>query len=349
MGFGIKRINIAKEIPSIELLRGVASAMVCFFHLTNGNVHFLPENNMMRQVGKYGWTGVEVFFVISGFVIPYAMYVKNYTTNGLFTFLKKRIIRIEPPYLISIVLVLLLNFVSTLSPYYRGAPFTIDWANLAGHVAYLNVFTGENWLNPVYWSLGIEFQYYLLIALAYSFLAGKQFIGRLLFFAVFTGLSFLPLPEGRFFFTYAGYFLAGILLFQWVCGIIANREFFILGGFTGLLLWYQHGLGLMLLVMATLFVIIYINQVPKIFRSLGLISYSLYLIHVPIGGRITNLVETRISNIFIRECVIVIAFLVCVGVSILFYKYIEQYFKRLSGSIRYQSGAAPVSPVVAER
>ncbi|WP_394353203.1 acyltransferase family protein [Paraflavitalea devenefica] len=91
MGFGIKKIDLTKEILSIELLRGIASAMVCFFHLSAGNKHFLPEDNTMRKIGSYGWTGVEVFFVI-----PYAMFVKNYTPNNLGTFLKKRVIRIEP-------------------------------------------------------------------------------------------------------------------------------------------------------------------------------------------------------------------------------------------------------------
>src|ERR1700712_4724969 len=87
------------ELKSIEFLRGIASAMVCFFHLSCGNPEFLSDNNLLKRIGSIGWSGVEIFFVISGFVIPYAMYKKQYNINNFFSFLRKRIIRIEPPYL----------------------------------------------------------------------------------------------------------------------------------------------------------------------------------------------------------------------------------------------------------
>ncbi|MDF2187071.1 acyltransferase [Paraflavitalea sp. CAU 1676] len=347
MNLGLKKLNAQKEIASIDLLRGIASCMVCFFHLAKGNEQFLPEGNTMRQIGSIGWTGVQVFFVISGFVIPYAMYIKQYTAASMGTFLKKRIIRIEPPYLISIVLVVCLNFVSTLSPYYRGAPFSIDWGNLLGHVAYLNIFTGDTWLNPVYWTLAIEFQYYLLIAFAYSLIVHERPLVRYLFFIAFVSLSFFPWPSGRFLFTYAPFFLSGILFFQFICGIIKAREFFVLFGATCILLGYQQTPWFSFLVLVTVAAINYVDRVPKVFRFLGLISYSLYLIHVPIGGRIINLCEARIQNVHIREAIVIISFLVCIGASYLFYRVVEVYFKKLSSSFGYRR-KNNVAPVVTE-
>jgi peptidoglycan/LPS O-acetylase OafA/YrhL len=296
----------------------------------------------------WGWAGVEIFFVISGFVIPYAMFQKKYTLKNFPVFLKKRIIRIEPPYLISIVLVLLLNFVSTLSPYFRGAPFSVDWYNLACHVAYLNIFTDQLWLNPVYWSLAIELQYYLLIALAFTLVISEKIYLRIVFFAVFGALTFLPLPENKFIFIYAGFFLAGNLLFQIACGIITKMEFWGLLLITIVLLWYRHGMGMTVIALSTLAIIAFIDKIPRFFRFLGHISYSLYLLHVPIGGRIINISERFVQNQMMREIFVGIIFVVCILVSAMFYKYIEKIFKRLSSNIKYKDKKkVAIDPVIA--
>ena len=339
MPLTFKKIQPGKNIHSIELLRGIASVMVCFFHLSNGNPRFLPPGNTLRQSGSVGWAGVEIFFVISGFIIPYAMFSKNYAVSDILVFLKKRIIRIEPPYLISIVLVIALNFLSTLSPFYRGAPFAVNWANAAGHIAYLNAFTGAPWLNDVYWSLAIEFQYYLVIALTFGLLTSEKGVLRLLFFVIFAASSFLKLPANAFIFSFAGYFLAGILLFQFVCGIISIREFGLLMTVVLALLFYKYGPFMTVLVVFTSLIIAYVNEIPSFLRWLGMISYSLYLIHIPIGGRIINIAETKIHSVFLRECVVFVAFFICLVAAALFYTYIEKTFKRLSSTISYNKVA----------
>jgi hypothetical protein len=48
MGFKIKKIRAEGKIASIELLRGIASAMVCFFHLSWGNESFLPSTSLVK-------------------------------------------------------------------------------------------------------------------------------------------------------------------------------------------------------------------------------------------------------------------------------------------------------------
>lgn len=335
MGFSIKKNRVSDEIVSIEFLRGIAAAMVCYFHLSNGNERFLPDTSFIKRSGSWGWVGVEIFFVISGFVIPYAMYRKNYTINNFGTFLKKRIIRIEPPYLISILVVLMLGFISTLSPFYRGAPFSIDWPNVVKHLAYLNVFTGESWLNPVYWSLAIEFQYYLLIALLFPLLVSNRFSLRLLFFAGFLALAFIPVPPNRFITNYTPYFLAGIVLFQWLYGIIDKKEFIGLLAIACGAILYINGPWMVLLIILTVLIIAYVNQVPAIFKRLGLISYSLYLFHSPFGGRIINISESLVSNTLVREAIVIVAFAFCIIISAFFYKYVEAIFKKFSASISY--------------
>lgn len=117
----------------------------------------------MRLTGLYGWLGVPVFFVISGFVIPYAMYNAGYSLSHFGRFLAKRLIRLDPPYLASILLILLVGILPTFVPGFAGQRPSFPTAQVLAHLGYLNTFLGYQWLNPVYWSLAIEFQYYLLI------------------------------------------------------------------------------------------------------------------------------------------------------------------------------------------
>ena len=232
-------------------------------------------------------------------------------------------------------MVIALNFASSLSPSFRGAPFHFDWPNILGHIAYLNIFTGNPWLNDVYWSLAIEFQYYIFIALTFSFIMSDKIYLRVLFIVFFTALSFVPVPYGRFLFSYPGYFIAGILLFQFVCNRIGRTEFFILMGLTLGLLLYQNGTFLTLLVVATLLVIFFVKQVPAFFKWLGLISYSLYLTHVPIGGRVINFMETRTGSLGAREWTVFAALAISIIAATVFYKLFEQKFKSLSAAIKY--------------
>ncbi len=327
--------NGSAEIFSIVLLRGIASLMVCLFHMASGDAHYLPENNWLRQVCNFGWTGVEVFFVISGFVIPYSMFVKHYTMGNFWVFLKKRIIRIEPPYLVSVAIVILLNYVSTLSPYYHGAPFNPDWSNVASHVAYFNVFTGKKWLNDVYWSLAIEFQYYLLIALTFKLIVSENRYCRIGFFAAFGASSVLLATYGMFIFAYASFFMLGILLFQYTCNIISQRECLLLGlAIIGLSL-YRHGIMLTGISLATLLIMLYVKRCPNWLRFFGAISYSLYLIHIPIGGRVINLSENFIHSVSFRMVVVFVAIAVSILCAVFYYRFIEKPFKSRAASIKY--------------
>ena len=57
------------KLNSIHALRGLASFWVCWFHLTRG-VSTFPTWQPLRATGTNGWLGVEMFFVISGVIIP---------------------------------------------------------------------------------------------------------------------------------------------------------------------------------------------------------------------------------------------------------------------------------------
>jgi peptidoglycan/LPS O-acetylase OafA/YrhL len=81
------------RVEIVDPLRGLAALAVAWFHFTNGSGFVKTE--WLRASGRYGWLGVEVFFVISGFVIPYSMYCGGYRPRQHFgRFLAKRIARL---------------------------------------------------------------------------------------------------------------------------------------------------------------------------------------------------------------------------------------------------------------
>ena len=70
----------------------------CASSISPTATHFRAAS-YLAPIGAYGWLGVDVFFVISGFIVPYAMLRAGYTLSAWPTFILKRLIRVEPPYL----------------------------------------------------------------------------------------------------------------------------------------------------------------------------------------------------------------------------------------------------------
>ena len=95
-----------KRIETVDMLRGFAALAVCWFHLTDTNA--IAGSGVLEKSGRYGWLGVEIFFVISGFIIPYALHRSSYTLRHFGRFLLKRITRLDPPYIVSIVIAIIL-------------------------------------------------------------------------------------------------------------------------------------------------------------------------------------------------------------------------------------------------
>lgn len=325
-----------KNINSIDSLRGIASLMVAFFHFSAGNQIYLSETNIVREIGRFGWVGVEIFFIISGFVIPYAMMRSSYKVNDFFRFLAKRILRIDPPYILSMIMVLVLAYLSTLYPYYRGQAFELDFTQIVLHFAYLNTFFDSNWLNPVYWSLAIEFQYYLLIAISFPLIVHKRLVVRYLSLIIFISLSFV-FPETKYIFHYSLLFVFGFTLFLFQVKKIGRNEFLINSILILLgIYFYLDTIIFVASFFSFLFIIFAQNYESKVLKFLGKISYSLYLVHIPIGGRIINLAEQFIVNEIYRTLIIIIALAVSIFAAWVFYVVIENWSKKLSKKIGYK-------------
>lgn len=323
----------SSRLNNIHALRGIASLWVCWFHLTRGSKAY-PTWEPLRATGINGWLGVEMFFVISGFIIPYVLYRSRYKLCQFKTFALKRLVRLEPPYLVSIGLILVLNFASTLSPLYRGLPFTIDSTQLAWHLGYLIPFTSYKWINDVYWTLAIEFQYYLLLGLLFPLLLKRKSVDMAVALSL-AGAAFVIGTDKvvlHWFFLFA----LGFVAFKYYAGLSGKFTTAILSvaAFAGC--WYTLGsyaayAGLF----ASVFILFCKHHNP-VLEFLGNISYSLYLIHVPTGGRVINLGSRFASSEIAQVGVVVAALAVSIVAAWLLYRFVEKPAQEWAARVRYE-------------
>ena len=215
-----------KYIPEIDGLRFLAIMPVVLFHVRNsllvksGASYALPpETDWLAGLTAHGHYGVQLFFVISGFVLalPFAAHhLKGAPAVKLKSYYLRRLTRLEPPY----VLCLLICF--GLFIWLGKGTLQTLFPNLAAGLFYSHslVYGTHNPLNLVTWSLEIEIQFYLLVPLLTGLFAIREKWQRrgLLIFACLVlviGQSLFFPAEGRLalsILNFLQYFLIGFLL-----------------------------------------------------------------------------------------------------------------------------------------
>ena len=323
-----------KNIHSVTMLRGIASLAVCLGHFL-GTLH----SEKIIQIGKFGGYGVPIFFAITGFIIPYSLYQKKYQIKGYFKFLVKRITRLDPPYLLSIIGIFLLSYVAQLSPFSEGNPIEIFTEKTMLHLFYLVEIANQDWLNPVFWTLAIEFQFYLLIGLLFPLLTIKNTVAQVLFFFAFCILPFV-LNDDRFVTDYFIMFLPGVLLF-WFFTKQMGRNLFI-GLMTILLVlgYLKAGMETPICAVISIGFILLVKKPIKPLIFLGTISYSLYLIHTPFG---TDGLINFLQNYVVTETGRVWLLPLCLPITLfaawVFYRIIEKPSMKWSKKISYSESS----------
>jgi peptidoglycan/LPS O-acetylase OafA/YrhL len=333
-----------RRLGTIDGLRGLAAFSVAWFHFTNG-VMLLPHG-WLKASGQYGWVGVEMFFVISGFIIPYSLYRSGYRSSDFGFFLIKRIARLDPPYFADILFVIALSYLVLMVPGFHGEWPHYTWTQLLCHVGYINTIVGKPWVNVVFWSLGIEFQYYVTIGALFPLLVHRRRAVRFGFLAVLIVAAVL-VRRGSLVFVWFPLFVAGILTFQRKVDLISTRTLLAGLAVTGAVCWFVNGHLVSIVVVATALTIQFVHIPTSRLTNLGLISYSLYLLHVPIGGKIVNL-GMRFAHTFPSQVLVLAAAVVgSISASILLYRFVELPSQRLSSSIRYRSSKVEPEPAPA--
>ena len=322
------------NIPVLESLRGFAATSVCLYHFVCTTTDYV-HNKTVLDIFSLGEYGVHLFFVISGFIIPWSMYRGGYQIKHFFKFLWKRLLRLEPPYLISVIIASIL-LVLRLHFYGSTGKGEISAERILLHIGYLIPFFDNHrlWINQVYWTLAIEFQYYISMALLFIPLITGNIWTRILIYAGFLLASLYN--ESAFLPVWLPIFTIGILLFLDYIEKISKKEFMIATSVMMLWIIFRHPIGAVLYTSLG-FVMIYKfkNVSTTLGNFMGQISYSFYLFHPVIGGTLINVMSHEYNTTFEKIMVFLVGFILTVFGSYIMYLLVEKWSRRLSKKVVY--------------
>ena len=156
----LPRENGSGEIRALDGVRAIAALSIVIFHtLLYKHVEFLPASQAIGNVWYYFSMGVQLFFVLSGFLLfrPYTRAIlAGKALPSWARFYQRRALRILPVYWVALTVLLVSQ------ARIAGKPL---WLNTLAHIALIqDVFPRFNRdLNGPFWTLAVEAQFYLLL------------------------------------------------------------------------------------------------------------------------------------------------------------------------------------------
>jgi peptidoglycan/LPS O-acetylase OafA/YrhL len=293
------------RLAFIDSLRAVAAMSVILFHLMSGNhIPMLYESFpiWLREFTDHSNAGVAVFFVLSGFVISLSLEKTEPTFANFGRFILRRSIRLDPAYWVTI-------FLSCIALALKHETFSTP--QIISHLFYAQELLGTGALNPIFWTLCLEVQFYLVFALL---LLTRSTTVLVLAFVVSLPLSVIDMPHGLFTSLWYGFLLGvGVQMTlrspHWMPS---------LGAYMAVLLGiaFMHYDVFMMVCVLTSVLILVVGNANKLGTALnfgwlqfvGAISYSLYLIH--------NLAIGAVFRAFPANSQIKEAVLCCIAVTV---------------------------------
>jgi len=271
----------------IDGLRGLACMAVVLFHALRGNHIDIVSTDIVALI-VLGEAGVVIFFVVSGFVIMHSLFKVDLDMRGVWRFALRRSIRLDPPYWAAIVLVMGFSVIANaVVPGRVGRDYSVE--QVAAHGLYLQEILGYEHINPVFWTLCYEIQFYVVLALL---LASRSVALIAIVYVVSLAWPLGLLPEVRGLFVNLIYsFLLGVgAYYSW--RVPRARPWFVIYAGIVLVGAILHADLFALVSGATALLLVSVaiaGQLGHLFnwrwlQFLGMISYSLYLTHNPITG-----------------------------------------------------------------
>jgi len=321
-------METASKINSLVLLRAIAVLGVCFGHLGYALAYGNSLSPLFMALHNYGKYGVHMFFVISGFIIPLSMDKAGYDIKYFFKFLAKRGVRLHPPYLIAFILAIIILAAEV---QVKRIPFPHSFGAVLEYCLYWKRMD----TNPVFWTLKVEAEFYLLMALYFPLLkrCPKLTLGISIPIILLLSAVVPPMP----------FELPDYLIFFWV-GVVGFVVYTKAEGAKWPLVCHAILIGCMVLfypfpaAIAAIFtiaiILFYKGRGNRVFNNVGEMSYSVYLMHYPIGVKLINLIYPHINPAY-AVLLFLLANIVVIVACALFWKWVEKPFASLSNKIKY--------------
>lgn len=322
------------RLGNLDIFRAVAALAVCFHHF---NRESLTAGTWFSEMARYGNYGVDIFFVISGYVIPLALLRRNFQLSQMGIFLLSRLVRLYPAYALAATLTFLLWYASTWVPGFRGeGPPQISISEILANASLTCDFFQQPWFGIVFWTLAIEAQYYVFVVLSFPLLFCNSGRNQLPRWVLLGAWLLLPLlfRQGPTVFGWSALFAMGFLAILWQRGDLNSWWLCIGLAIVGMVQWEVRGPVSAIVGLITALGILFLTNLA--WRPLvwvGTISYSLYLLHVPIGGRIMNFLERFEEFGFVQLISVPLALAISLFAAWLFYLVVEKPSHELAQKI----------------
>jgi peptidoglycan/LPS O-acetylase OafA/YrhL len=205
------------RLPELDLLRFTAAVSVAIYHWTYRPVVMgVPSNTAfgpLQEFSRFGYLGVNLFFLVSGFVILWSS-----SNRRAMSFLASRVSRLYPSFWVCVILTALVLWASGQAQSgMTGATVALNLTMVPGQL-------GVPLVDVVYWTLFVELKFYLMVFFALVVIQKARIEAALFiwlatvvlaFGAVQIGLNSLPVHLLKSFslYPYAQLFIAGAFFF----------------------------------------------------------------------------------------------------------------------------------------
>jgi exopolysaccharide production protein ExoZ len=318
-----------RHYDTVQALRAVAALAVVYGHAVSCYATYAGMS--LPITGLAGSAGVDLFFVISGFIMAFTTHLYTNGQADAASFVRRRVIRVVPLYWLYTTLFLALYWVTPSSfrtfttdlPHILGSYLFVPYPRPDGLVDAPVVFVG--------WTLNLEMVFYLVFAAGLCF-RSKAFVVTLLACLGGLGIAFEPQEWWKQWLAHPLYleFLYGMGV-AWAVsrGFATSRRnawLLIALGFGGFALVYNIGPAVRLAwgpcaMLIVLGAVALEQAVPKFFRLLGDASYSIYLTHIFTLPVVLRILAPAIDNAYAA----IVAGIACAGLlGVLAYVVVEK-------------------------
>jgi len=331
---------LSRRDATVDGLRGLAVLLVVLWHVLRADVfgvHWFHALNLGRM-------GVQLFFVISGFVIGALLSDREFDLRALARFMMRRMVRLTPPYFAAIALALaLFEIFRRANP--AGVYLELRPDLLLCSLAYLCYPLGLPLYVNVGWSLEIEVQFYLLACCSVPLVLARG--ARTAWLTAACLVAIAPFAPEVTALRYAPPFVVGMAIVAYRRGTLGLPVFALLS--VGLSAWWGAFLGEpetgTILALGALAIALEVHM-PAALVWLGGISYSLYLVHVPLAPAFVSAVKRGgypVDGLWMwLWCGTAIA--AAIAVAWLLHRYVEAPATRWSRAIAVRSATGRAAP-----